>query len=254
MKSRPRIGITSGLTGPHWEPDGSSWRPYAAAVERAGGEAVHLDPQTRGREAAVLATLHGVLFSGGNDIHLAHYPNPPEYPGEDHETVMTRHRMRPEPLRDAYELPLLQEALHRDLPILGICRGCQVLNVGLGGRLILDIPQEVETRLRHTSHPAPDGESSHHALEVLPDTLLAGVLHPEVFRSCNSRHHQAVRLDESFSARISALSPEDGVVEAIEVPGRRWVVGVQWHPEHGRDHQVREQYAPLFQAFIRAAE
>lgn len=253
MKARPKIGITSGLTGPHWLPEGSSWRPYAAAIEAAGGDPVYLDPATRGREATVLGALQGLLLSGGNDIHLSQYPNPPEYPGEDHEMVMARHRMRPEPQRDEYELPLLQEALHQDLPLLGICRGCQVLNVGLGGRLILDIPQEVETRLRHTSHPSPDGDSSHHSLEVLPDTLLAGVLPPEVFRACNSRHHQAVKLDESFTARVSAMSPEDGVVEAIEVPGRRWVVGVQWHPEHGRDHHVRELYAPLFHAFVKAA-
>lgn len=252
MKARPKIGITSGLTGPHWLPDGNSWRPYAAAVEAAGGEAVYLGPTTRGREADVLAGLHGVLFSGGNDIHLAHYPNPPEYPGEDHEVVMARHRMRPEPLRDEYELPLLQEALQRDLPLLGICRGCQVLNVGLGGRLILDIPQELETLLRHTSHPSPDGDSSHHALDVVPETLLASILPPANFRSCNSRHHQSVRLDESFTARVSAVSPDDGVVEAIEVPGRRWVVGVQWHPEHARDHHVRDLYAPLFRAFVRA--
>lgn len=253
MKKKPRIGITSGLTGPHWLPEGSSWRPYAAAIERAGGEAVYLDPRTLGREKDALRDLQGVLFSGGNDIHLAHYPNPPEYPGEDHEMVMARHRMRPEPQRDAYELPLLHEALEQDLPILGICRGCQVLNVGLGGRLILDIPQEVRTSLRHTSHPAPDGDSSHHRLEVLPETLLAGILHPEVFRTCNSRHHQAVRLDDRFTARVSAVSPDDGVIEAIEVPTRRWVVGVQWHPEHGRDHEVRELHAPLFHAFVRAA-
>lgn len=250
---KPRVGITSGLGGAHWGPEGSSWRSYAAAVEQAGGVAVHLNPQTLGREAEALRELHAIVFSGGNDIHLAHYPNPPEYPGEDHEAVMARHRMRPEPERDAYELPLLQEALQRDLPLLGICRGCQVLNVGLGGRLILDIPLEVETTLRHSSHPAPDGDSSHHALEVLPDTLLSQVLRPERYQVCNSRHHQAVRVDATFTARIAAVSPDDGIVEAIEAPGQRWVVGVQWHPEHARDHEVRELYQPLFRAFIAAA-
>jgi putative glutamine amidotransferase len=215
--------------------------------------AVHLNPSTLGRETAALRELHAIVFSGGNDIHLAHYPNPPEYPGEAYEAVMERHRMRPEPDRDAYELPLLQEALQRDLPLLGICRGCQVLNVGLGGRLILDIPLEVETKLRHTSHPAPDGDSSHHALEVLPNTLLAQVLQPERHQVCNSRHHQAVRVDATFTARIAAVSPDDGIVEAIEAPGRRWAVGVQWHPEHARDHEVRELYQPLFRAFIAAA-
>jgi putative glutamine amidotransferase len=250
---KPRIGITSGLSGPHWNADGASWRAYAAAVERAGGEAVHLDPATRGREAAVLSDLEGVLFSGGMDIDLALYPNPPDLEGEDAAVVMGRHRMRPEPLRDSYELPLLAEALQRDLPILGICRGCQVLNVGLGGRLVLDIPLELEEALQHTSHPAPDGASSLHPVRILPGTLLASVLPPERYTVCNSRHHQAVRIDESLTATVAAVSPGDGVVEAIEVTGRGWAVGVQWHPEHPGDHEVRALYEPLFTAFVDAA-
>jgi putative glutamine amidotransferase len=250
---RPRIGITSGLGGPHWAPDGASWRNYAAAIQQAGAEPVHLAADTRGREAETLRGLQAIVFSGGNDIDLDQYPNPPEYPGESFESVMSRHRMRPEPERDAYEIPLLQTALQLDLPILGICRGCQVLNVALGGRLILDIPQEVDTQLRHTSHPAPDGDSSHHSLEVLPNTQLAGILRPEQFRACNSRHHQAVRVDETLTARIAAVSPDDGLIEAIEVPGRRWAIGVQWHPEYARDAEVKALYGPLFAAFVTAA-
>lgn len=250
---KPRIGITSGLTGPHWAPEGAAWRAYAAAVERAGGEAVHLDPATRGREAAVLAELDGLLLSGGNDIHLAYFPNPPAYPREEWEAVMVRHRMLPEPERDGYELPLLQEALQRDLPLLGICRGCQVLNVGLGGRLILDIPLETGTPLSHATPPGSTGRSTCHALRVLPGTLLAEILHPGLFAVCNSRHHQAVRVDEAFAARVAAVSPEDGIVEAIDVPGRRWAVGVQWHPEYHGDPEIRELYAPLFRAFVTAA-
>jgi len=187
------------------------------------------------------------------DVDLAMYPNPPDLQGEASAAVMERHRMRPEPDRDAYELPLLAEALDRDLPILGICRGCQVLNVGLGGRLILDIPTELDDPLRHSSHPAPDGASSLHPVRILPGTLLATILPPEGFPVCNSRHHQAVRVDETFTATLAAVSPDDGIVEAIEVTGRRWAVGVQWHPEHPQDHQIRAFYEPLFTAFVDAA-
>jgi putative glutamine amidotransferase len=249
---RPRIGITSGLGGPHWRPDGSSWRPYAAAIEAAGGEAVHLDAATLGRERAVLEGLDGVVFSGGKDIHLSLYPNPPDLEGEDPERFMARYRMNLEPDRDAYELPLLTEALHRDLPVLGICRGCQVLNVGVGGRLILDIPTEIESPLRHAFCPQ-EKTAGRHTLRIQEDSLLANILHPGQFQECNSRHHQAVRPGETGQARVVALSPEDGIVEAIEVPARRWVVGVQWHPEHQTDPGIRQMYTPLFRAFIDAA-
>jgi gamma-glutamyl-gamma-aminobutyrate hydrolase PuuD len=257
---RPRIGITSGLGSDSWRAHGVSWRPYADAVERAGGVPVRLDARTLGREGAVLAELQGVLFTGGKDIDLAMYPNPPDLRGENPAIVMERCRMRPEPDRDAYEIPLLREAVERDLPVLGVCRGCQVLNVALGGRLVLDIEIELHTPVHphihtptHTSRPAPDGASSHHRLQVDPGSFLATILHPERYTACNSRHHQAVRVDDALPVRVAAVSPEDGVVEAVEVPGRRWAVGVQWHPEHPGDPQVPERYEPLFRAFIEAA-
>lgn len=250
---RPRIGITSGTGGSAWAPGGSSWDPYAMSVAAAGGEPVHLGPDTQGREAEVVAGLHGILFSGGYDIDLTYYPNPPDLHGEPAEAVMSRFRMEPEPARDAYELPLLAEALERDLPVLGICRGCQLLGVGLGGRLILDIPSEVQTRLRHAATAPPESQSGRHALQIFPETLLGAVLPPAQYRECNSRHHQAVRPDLPDTVRVAAVSPEDGIIEAIEVPSRRWVFGVQWHPEHRRDTEIRELYVPLFGAFLEAA-
>lgn len=251
MSNQPRIGITSGLTGRHWAEDGSSWRNYAASIERAGGVPVHISTWTRGREQSVLADLQGLVFSGGNDVDLALYPNPPDLHGEEPAAVMARFHMTPEPERDSYELPLLREALDRDLPILGICRGCQVLNVALGGRLILDIPSEWQSDLIHRSCP-DTGHSGRHEMRILGETRLAEALDPGLHAECNSRHHQAVRLDESFTARVAALSP-DGIVEAIDVPGRRWAVGVQWHPEYPHDAEIEAAHRPLFAAFVRAA-
>ncbi len=249
---KPRIGITSGLAGERWSETGATWRPYADAVERAGGVAVHLDPRTLGRERGVLAELDGLMLPGGNDVDLAMYPNPPDLNGEDPAEVMRRFRMRPEPDRDAYELPLIREALQRDLPLLGICRGCQVLNVALGGRLILDIPLEVETRVLHRGTEEHEHAPCHDLL-IRDGTLLHGIRPAERYRECNSRHHQAVRVDEAFTARIAAVSPEDGLVEAIEVEGRRWAIGVQWHPEHPTDPGIRDRFVPLFRAFVEAA-
>lgn len=212
-----------------------------------------MDARTLNREPAVLAELEGLLLSGGKDIDLAMYPNPPSLDGEDPTAVMARHRMRPEPDRDAYELALLREALQQDMPVLGICRGCQVMGVGLGGQLVLDIRHEDPSALQHTSHPPPDGASARHPLRIHPGTLLAAVLAPERFRECNSRHHQSVHPDVPEAVQVAAVSPDDGIVEAIEVPGRRWAVGVQWHPEHETDEDIRQAHAPLFEAFVRAA-
>jgi putative glutamine amidotransferase len=253
MVNKPRIGITSGLESGNWHPDGSQWRAYADAIEAAGGIAVHLGRDPESRDPAVLKDLDALMLPGGRDVHLASYPNPPSLNGSSMQEVMEANRMRPEPLRDEYELALFREALQRDMPVLGVCRGIQVMNVGLGGRLILDIEIETQTPLRHTSDPAPDGASSMHALQITPGTLLAQIMPPEGARVCNSRHHQAVRVDDAFNATISAVSPDDGLVEAIEVPQRRWVLGVQWHPEHRVDTEIRELYAPLFRAFIDAA-
>lgn len=240
---------------PGWTPGGDTWRPYAEAVALAGGEPVHLCPDHFGRERAVLLELEGVLFSGGNDVDLALFPNPPELE-MGREEAIRRFNLKPEPERDRYELPLFLEALARDLPILGICRGCQVMNVALGGRLILDIPTQVSTQIRHPAYAEGESPSSSHDLRIQAGTALAAILHPQEYTACNSRHHQAVDPADALPAwvRIAAYSPADGLVEAIEITGRRWAIGVQWHPEHPRDPEVRARYAPLFRAFVEACE
>ena len=249
----PRVGITTGV-GASWSEGGDAYEPYAEAVRDAGAVAVRLDPGTLGREALLLGELDGILFSGGRDIHLDLYPNPPQAAGLSAAELMELRRMEPEPERDRYELPLLQAAVERDVPVLGICRGCQVLQVALGGQLVLDIPSEIRTEIVHQSGPPPERPSSGHRVRIVPGSQLAGLLPPERFTEVNSRHHQAVLPESGGPARVVAWCAEDDVAEAIEVPGRRWAIGVQWHPEHRKDQAIRELYRPLFRAFVEACE
>ncbi len=252
MGLRPRIGITSGMHGESWGPDGYKWLSYAQAIREAGGTPVHLGADTEGIPRAVIARLDGILFSGGNDVDLRFYPNPPELHGEEAVSRMQRFHMVPEPERDCWELPLMQAAMASQIPVLGICRGCQLMHVARGGRLVLDIPSEVATPINHGVHPE-EHSSAIHALTIHADTLLAEILPHETVGVCNSRHHQSVQPDDLRSARVAASSPEDGIIEAIELPEHPWAVGVQWHPEYQPDAEVRAAHFPLFHALMRAA-
>jgi putative glutamine amidotransferase len=251
VSDRPRIGITTG-TGRDWLPGGTAYEPYAAAVAAGGGDPVRLDLSAVGRERALVRELDGVLFSGGWDVDLRRYPRPPSLNGDTPGERMAQRHMRIEPERDRYELPLLQAAVEADLPVLGICRGCQVLHVALGGHLVLDIGSEIETPVRHPAFPEPERLSSSHPLTILPGTRLAAILPPDLHRVTNSRHHQAVRPEEGMPTRVAAICPTDGVTEAIEVPDRRFVLGVQWHPEHLKDPEIRSSHRPLFAALVSA--
>ena len=251
MGHRPRIGITTGMDE-QWLPGGSSYESYATAIQAAGGEAVRLDATATGRERSLVREVDGLVFTGGWDIDLRLYLRPPELQGETLGERMARGRMRVSWDRDAYEMPLALAAIEADRPVLGVCRGCQLLHVALGGRLILDIPSEVGSETQHPALPPPERASATHALEILPGTLLASILPPERHRHANSRHHQAVLPDDTLPMRVAAVSPADGVIEAIEVPGRRFMLGVQWHPEFLADPEIREAHRPLFEAFVRA--
>ena len=221
----PRIGITPC----------SRMDDYVESVKRAGGEPVLLansdDP------SAVIATLDGLLLTGGPDVDPSHY-------GESaHETTYLA------PERDRFELPLSKAAIERDLPLFAICRGVQVLNVAAGGSLVQDIPSALPTDLNH-SVPEP---KAHHAhwVTVTPGTRLARALgsHADL-ETCavNSRHHQSVK-DVAPEFVVSAVSP-DGVVEAIERPDRTFCVGVQWHPENFVN---TGEFSGLFREFVEAA-
>jgi putative glutamine amidotransferase len=155
-----------------------------------------------------------------------------------HETVVTKDR------RTSFEFAVTQGAITRDIPLLGICGGQQLLNVVLGGTLIQHIPDAIPGALAH-EQPNPRDEAGHD-VTVTPGTLLAAIT-GAVTMSVNSAHHQAVR-DVGDGVIIDAVAP-DGVIEGIELPGKRFCLGVQWHPEFSIDPGDSR----IITAFIKAA-
>ncbi len=205
----PVIGITSTHASPEWIANNT--QRYLDAVRAAGGEPLVLAPETYAPE--LFERLDALLLSGGGDI------DPPAYGAENAGSEEI------EPARDALELPLARAALERDLPVLGICRGFQVLNVALGGALLQDLPG-------HRGALRPDGHHANapHRVELLPSAPRLAALFGTGPAAINSYHHQAVT-PAMLAAGLIAGASSDGIVEAFEVPGRHWAVAVQWHPE-----------------------
>jgi putative glutamine amidotransferase len=229
--ARPLIGITTYVTQAHW----GYWQleaalipqDYVNAVDRAGGRPLLVPPTLEGVEETVEA-LDGIVFTGGSDV------DPTLYGEAAHPETFGVHR-----LRDDAELALLQAALARDLPVLGICRGIQVLNVGLGG----DLHQHVPDLVGHEGHKNdPPGEFLQHEVDIVPGSRLAAALGERT--TVMSHHHQGLRrIGEGL---VEAARSGDGLVEAVEAPERRFAVGVLWHPEAGADQA-------LFEAFVAEA-
>ncbi len=183
----------------------------AYPVPPAPGEGLDLD--------AIVGDLDGLVLHGGADVCPRSYgeePLRPEWEGDE--------------VRDRYEIDLVGRFRAARKPVLGICRGAQVLNVALGGTLHQDISTQVETERAHRDPVAYDRNL--HAVDVLPDTLLATLLTGGAGRyEINSVHHQAVR-DPGRGVVVEARSSDDGVVEALRSSDDRWwAYGVQWHPE-----------------------
>lgn len=220
--SKPLIGITTYVEPASW----GHWHAevalvpydYVRAVERAGGRAVLVPPDAEG-VAEVLEALDGLVFSGGNDLE------PQEYGADAHPATTGTN-----PDRDRGELALLQAALARDLPVLAICRGFEVLNVARGGDIVQHLPDVVG----HEEHREIVGEFSEHAVRVDPSSRI-----PEAHGPVKSHHHQALgRIGDGLREVAWA---EDGTVEGLEDPDGRFVVGVLWHPEAGEDQRLFEQ-------------
>ena len=228
-----RIGVT---------PSGAEGRKlminqdYLEAVYRAGAVPVLFPLTGDGRETAeLLSRVDGLLLTGGEDVDPALY-------GEE---------KRPccggiSEARDAMEIPLCRLAVQRDLPLLAICRGLQVLACALGGTLYQDIAEEFSPALAHVRNDRPLDPV--HEVSVSAGSGLLAVTGRRTL-SVNSRHHQAVRLPGKGMI-VTAKAP-DGTVEAAELPGNRFALGVQWHPEALSSRYPEHQ--ALFDALVRAA-
>jgi len=219
MSSRPVIGLTLDSEGP----GGYSKLPwyalrenYCGAVVRAGGLPILL-PHEPEQADAYLDEVDGLVVTGGAfDIDPALFGASSRHP-----TVVTKDR------RTTFEVRMMRGALTRDMPILGICGGQQLLNVLLGGTLIQHIPDEVGDALAH-EQPNPRSEPGH-AVTVKPGTLLHRLCEAGTLQ-VNSAHHQAAK-EVGEGVVVNAVA-EDGVIEGIEDPRRRFCLGVQWHPEY----------------------
>ena len=232
----PTIGLTldseeaGGYSGQPWY---ALRRNYCASVDRAGGLPVLL-PHATARASAYLDAIDGLIVTGGHfDVDPALFGA-----GERHETV------RLKASRTDFELAVTRGALERDMPVLGICGGQQLLHVVLGGTLIQHIPDEVPGALAH-EQPTPRTEPGH-PVRVEPGTLLRGIVESDAL-DVNSAHHQAAG-DAPAGVVVNAVAP-DGVIEGIEAPGHRFCLGVQWHPEYG----VNPGDGRIFEAFVAAA-
>lgn len=228
----PLIGMTCAL-------DDKFYRfgtRYVEAIERAGGVVVGIPPaENVERALQIVRRVDAVLLPGGSDIDPDHF-------GEE----VLQENGWIEPGRDRLELAVARLALTEGIPLLGICRGAQVINVGAGGDLYQDIYTQTTTRLQH-SQQAPDWYPTHR-IEVAPDSRLAGILAVSNLR-VNTFHHQAVR--RVASGLTAVAHSDDGLVEAIEAPNHPFAIGVQWHPEIMAARDARQQ--KIFDALVQMA-
>lgn len=217
--STPLIGLTTYREEAAW----GVWRQradvlpaqYAAAVEATGGIPVLLPPSDPATAPAVVARLDGLVISGGADV------DPERYGADAHPRTAG---WRPD--RDAWEVALLDAADAAELPVLGVCRGMQVMAVRVGGVLDQHVPDLVE----HEQHSPGADEFGAIEVATVPGTRLAGLIGDRL--SVNCHHHQSVRTHPGYDAVAHAA---DGTLEAMEAPGDRFSIGVQWHPETAAD-------------------
>jgi putative glutamine amidotransferase len=226
----PRVGLTTYRERAAWgvwnEPADLLPATYAEGIRLAGGVAMLLPPGDVESVAAVLDGVDGLLLAGGADVDPGHY-----------RAVREPATGPPRPDRDDWELGLTRAALERDLPVLAVCRGMQVLNVALGGDLHQHLPDVVGSQL----HCPTVGAHGRHDVRTAPGSRVAAILGDSV--SVATYHHQGVR--GLADGLVATGWSTDGVTEAVELPDCTWVVGVQWHPEVYAG-------AELFAAFVTA--
>lgn len=233
----PIIGITTNQsTNAYGQPTIMLMQSYINAILQAGGVPV-LIPSLIAEAGwdALYARLDGILFSGGGDIGLEYSP------GDSHPRIDDV-----DLTRDSIELKMIQAAMSDGKPFLGICRGCQVLNVGLGGTLYTHLPDQLPSALDH-SYPGSMRTVLVHEVKIEEGTHIAEILGEPIIK-VNSLHHQGLK-DIAPSLRVAGHAP-DGLVEAVELPNHPFGLAVQWHPEWLTD---QESTRTLFRKFVEAA-
>ena len=237
---RPLIGIPchSNLRRPGHLSRFCVLQTYCRALQATGAAPV-LVPLLGDDEAMIdiCRRLDGLFLAGGGDIAPRHYGQ-----------VRSARLVSVDPPQDRVELLLTRFAMNSDQPILGICRGIQVLNVAQGGTLYQDIPTDIQPALRHDFRPEHPPEYLGHDVTVQSGTLLSSIVGPGRL-PVNSFHHQAVA-DVAPGLIAAAVAP-DGVIEGLEAPEKRFVLAVQWHPEHLMEDDMRMRR--ILEAFVRAA-
>jgi len=230
--ARPVVGITSSaperVTWGVWEEDAVLVpASYVRSVERAGGRPLIVPTTSDDDTGEVLGLLDALVLSGGNDVDPARY-GAPAHPSTD----------APREARDGAELSLLAAALERDMPVLAICRGSQVLNVARGGDLVQHLPDA----LGHDAHRHTPGAFADHEVAIEPGSRLGRILGHRA--PVKSHHHQGFGRVGAGLREVAWA--DDGTLEALEDPDRRFLLGVLWHPEEGED-------AALFEALVEQA-
>lgn len=238
---QPLIGITAySYTHPNtgWLYD-VSYRGNSQAIQRAGGLPV-LIPATLDETTlrGIYERVDAILLPGGGDVEPSRYTSDNRHP-----TVGSV-----DPARDNAEILMARWAADEDRPVFGICRGIQVMNVALGGTLIQDISTTIQTNLIHDLPHTEPRETIMHDVEIKTGTRLANILGVTTI-PVNSLHHQAISA-AAPGVNIVATAP-DGIVEALEIPDKSFMMAVQWHPEDMLDVDSRMQR--IFDAFVQAA-
>ena len=237
MSRRPIVGICAAVERARW----GAWeyevnlsqRTYSREVAAAQGQPILLPATEEMTEAAgeVLDLLDALILAGGGDIDPAAYGEP-----ADEHTTNTR------PERDAFEIALCRAAIARDLPLLGVCRGMQIMNVALGGDLVQHLP-EASTHL-HTP-----GQFCDHDVELDPGSLVARAAGSERI-SVRSHHHQGLgKLGEGL---VASARSADGVVEAVELPEKTFVLGILWHAEEEEGSVIVRSFVEATRAGVAA--